>query len=45
VANKFASGKGGDATAYPAPNPGMMPPPRYAYCLTNFFLFASASVP
>ncbi|XP_066370827.1 auxin efflux carrier component 2-like [Miscanthus floridulus] len=28
VANKFASGKGGDATAYPAPNPGMMPPPR-----------------
>ena len=32
VANKFASGKqGGDATtAYPAPNPGMMPPPRYA---------------
>ena len=32
VANKFATGKqGGDATtAYPAPNPGMMPPPRYA---------------
>ncbi|TVU08424.1 hypothetical protein EJB05_41828, partial [Eragrostis curvula] len=28
VANKFASGKGSDATAYPAPNPGMMPPPR-----------------
>ena len=31
VANKFTSGKqGSDATAYPVPNPGMMPPPRYA---------------
>ncbi|KAF8658627.1 hypothetical protein HU200_059090 [Digitaria exilis] len=28
VTNKFASGKGGDAPAYPAPNPSMMPPPR-----------------
>ncbi|KAL6603105.1 hypothetical protein ACP70R_043466 [Stipagrostis hirtigluma subsp. patula] len=27
VANKLASGKS-DAAAYPAPNPGMMPPPR-----------------
>jgi auxin efflux carrier family len=30
VANKFAVGRqGSDAAAYPAPNPGMMPPPRY----------------
>ncbi|KAG8075049.1 hypothetical protein GUJ93_ZPchr0006g42001 [Zizania palustris] len=28
VTNKFASGKGGDLTSYPAPNPGMMPAPR-----------------
>jgi auxin efflux carrier family protein len=40
VANKFASGKGGDAAAYPAPNPGMMPPPRYVGPLSpSFFGF------
>jgi auxin efflux carrier family protein len=42
VANKFASGKGGDAAAYPAPNPGMMPPPRYVGLLSpSFFVFCS----
>jgi auxin efflux carrier family protein len=39
VANRLASGKGSDATAYPAPNPGMMPPPRYT-CPLCFFSFS-----